>query len=90
MPRKKVQVNEPKANEAKIVEAPSVEPVNEVQSSTPNKDEYLKARMVIKSYREAQKTKPKRQCSEKQLEALAKGRAVNKRFANKKSSDSTN
>ena len=45
------------------------------------KDDYLKARATIKSYREAQKNKPKRKCSEAQLAALAAGRARNKRFA---------
>ena len=77
MPRtKKVQVNE---------SSEVVQPVEqtEAQQLPPNKDDYMKARATIKSYREAQKSKPKRVCSEKQLAALAAGRARNKRFANK-------
>lgn len=84
MPRsKKVQATEPKPAEPKPVEAPPVEPINEVQPLPPNKDDYMKAKATIKSYREAQKSKPKRVCSEKQLAALAAGRAKNKRFAKK-------
>ena len=47
------------------------------------KADYLKARAVIKQFREEKKNRPKRQCSEKQLAALAKGRESNKRFAKK-------
>ena len=83
MPRKKVQAIEPEAvNEAKPVEQVNEAPV------VLTKDDYLKARATIKSYREAQKTKPKRKCSEAQLAALAKGREANKRFQ-KKSSETT-
>ena len=77
MPRTK------KAKQVENVEAPQVESTNETQPTTPNKDDYNKARNVIKSYREAQKAKPKRPCSEKQLAALAAGRTKNRRFANK-------
>ena len=91
MPRKAKQVSQ---SEAQRDEAQLVEPINEAQRdqrSQPNevrptqltKDDYLKARETIKNYREAQKAKPKRPCSDKQLAALAAGRARNKRFANK-------
>lgn len=66
-----------------------VEPVDvqqdEVKETQPTltKEEYNKARETIKQYREAQKAKPKRKCSEKQLAALAAGRERNKRFAKK-------
>ena len=50
----------------------------EVQPQTYTKSDYIKARAVIKSYRQAQKEKPKRKCTEKQLAALA-GRAKNTR-----------
>ena len=75
MPRtKKVQVSQP----AQPVEEPA--DVGH-ESVALTKDDYLKARATIKSYREAQKNKPKRACSEKQLAALAAGRQRNKRFA---------
>ena len=77
MSRRSKKVIEPKPVE------PVNEPVNEVQPVALTKDDYNKARATIKSYREAQKNKPKRQCTEKQLAALAQGRAKNKRFANK-------
>ena len=38
------------------------------------KEEYLKARATIARFNEEKKNRPKRQCSEKQLEALRKGR----------------
>ena len=78
MPRKVKQ----QANESSEVIQP-VEQTEEAKQLPPNKDEYMKARATIKSYREAQKSKPKRVCSEKQLAALAAGRARNKRFVNK-------
>ena len=82
MPRtKKVQATQ--QNEVQPVKAPPVEEANEAQPLPPNKEEYMKARNVIKQYRESQKAKPKRQCSEKQLAALKAGREKNKRFANK-------
>ena len=84
MPRKSKANQSTEVVESKPVETPPVEvSTNEVQQLPPNKEEYLKARNVIKQYRESQKSKPKRQCSERQLEALAKGRAKNKRFAKK-------
>ena len=82
MPRK-AKSTEPKAAEPKSVEAQQVEPTNETQALT--KDDYIKAKATIKSYREAKKSKPKRPCSEKQLAALAAGREKNRRFANKTS-----
>ena len=51
----------------------------EVQPQTYTKSDYIKARAVIVSYRESQKNKPKRKCTEKQLAALATGRAKNTR-----------
>ena len=77
------QTTEAQPVEAQPVEAQLVEPINEVRPTQLTKDDYLKARETIKNYREAQKAKPKRKCSDKQLAALAAGRARNKRFANK-------
>ena len=56
------------------IESPqeSLEPVQ--QSQAYSKSDYIKARAIISAYKEAQKNKPKRQCSEKQLAALAAGR----------------
>ena len=45
---------------------------NEPKSYT--KSDYIRAKAIINSYKEAQKTRPKRKCSEKQLAALAAGR----------------
>ena len=72
----------------KVVQA--VEPVNaplneSAAVATPlayTKEDYNKARETIRQYREAQKSKPKRKCSEKQLEALKAGREKNNRFKN--------
>ena len=79
MPRKAKQVisSEP------IEETKPVEEVKETQPLPPNKDDYLRARALIKQYRENKKNQPKRKCSEKQLAALAAGRERNKRFAKK-------
>ena len=77
MPRKSTKVEQ--TND----EVKQVEQTEEAQPLPPNKDDYVKARNVIKQYRESQKLKPKRKCSERQLEALAQGRMKNKRFANK-------
>ena len=82
MPRtKKQSVQSPEP-----VEAPPVQPTNETPTVV-TKDDYNKARSVIKQYHETKKALPKRPCSAKQLEALAKGRERNKRFANKKQAD---
>ena len=71
----------------KVVQAveSSTTPLNESAVATPlayTKEDYNKARETIKQYREAQKSKPKRKCSEKQLEALKAGREKNNRFKN--------
>ena len=65
---------------SEVAEAPveQTEPL-----APPNRDQYLKARALIQLYRENQKSKPKRKCSEKQLQALAEGRARNPRAQKK-------
>ena len=76
MPRKaKVQTNQ-------------VQPVEEPtdvghEPTVLTKDDYLKAKATIKQFRENQKNKPKRPCSEKQLQALAQGRMKNQRYKKK-------
>ena len=80
MPRTK-KVHAKESADVQQVGAPLVEPTNEPAPLT--KDDYVKAKATIKSYREAQKNRPKRPCSEKQLAALKAGRERNKRFANK-------
>ena len=67
---------------APIVEVAPVQPTTEAPTVV-TKDDYNKARSVIKQYRETKKSQPKRPFSAKQLEALAKGRERNKRFAKK-------
>ena len=79
--KKQVVQSEQVEPKAKPVEAPPVqEPTTEAQTTVITKDDYNRARSVIKQYRETKKTQPKRKCSEKQL---AEGRARNKRFAKK-------
>ena len=85
MPRTKKQVNQSQPVETQQ-QSPPVE-TTEAKPSTPTKEDYRRARQTIKQYRETKKSKPKRQCSEKQLAALAAGRARNKRFASSKSTD---
>ena len=71
-----------KSNESvEVVETPVIEQSTNVSQLT--KEDYLRARATIKQYREEKKNKPKRHCSDAQLAALAKGRAMNKRLANK-------
>ena len=94
MPRKakvQPQASEPEApvgnarDPKGVVEA---QPPLDVQPQTEappviTKADYIKARATIKQFRETQKTKPKRACTEKQLAALAAGRAKNQRFKKK-------
>ena len=82
MPSKQKQVIQPEPVQAPPVEAPPVQPTNETPSIV-SKEDYIKARSVIKQYRETKKQQPKRPCSEKQLAALAAARERNKRFAKK-------
>ena len=79
MPRKKAQAVEPVV-ETQAVEQPEVEQ----KPIALTKADYIKARATIQQYREEKKNRPKRQCSEKQLAALAAGREKNKKFAKKK------
>ena len=44
------------------------------------KQDYLVAKETIKNYKQEKKDRPKRKCSEKQLAALAAGRAKNSKF----------
>ena len=81
MPRKSKASVQPQAVEAPQ-QAPPVETI-EAKPATPTKEDYQRARQTIKQYRETKKQQPKRQCSAKQLEALAAGRARNKRFQKK-------
>ena len=62
------------ATEAPVEQSEESQPL-----APPNRDQYLKARALIQLYRENQKTKPKRKCSDKQLAALAAGRQKNPR-----------
>ena len=64
-----------KTNKVNVSEAPQVEP----QPLSATREDYLKARAVIQLYRQNQKNRPKRKCSDKQLAALAAGRAANAR-----------
>ena len=85
MPRKAKQVKE----SVEPSEVPKqVEPVEEPKPVSATRDDYIKARAVIQLYRENQKQRPKRKCSEKQLEALAAGRAKNSRCQKKVSEPS--
>ena len=80
MPRKPKQVKE----SVEPTEVPKqVEQVEEPKPVSATRDDYLRARATIQLYRENQKQKPKRKCSEKQLAALAAGRAKNSRCQKK-------
>ena len=58
MPRKQKQVIQPEP-----VQTPPVQPTNETPSIV-SKEDYIKARSVIKQYRETKKQQPKRKCSD--------------------------
>ena len=53
---------------------PSQDTVTDNDPVAYTKSDYIRAKAIIASYRETQKNKPKRQCSEKQLAALKAGR----------------
>ena len=74
MPRKVKQAVEPQQVDEEQADA-GHEPV------ALTKADYLKAKQTIKQFREEKKAKPKRPCSQRQLEALAAGRMKNQRFA---------
>ena len=72
----------PRGKSKQVAESNDSKPVEQSESQPlppPNRDQYLKARALIQLYRENQKSKPKRPCSERQLEALAAGRSKNPR-----------
>ena len=78
MPRsKKVQAVEPQVEQQVAEQQPVEQPI------ALTKADYLKARATIKQFREEKRNRPKRQCTQRQLEALAKGRESNKRFQKK-------
>ena len=64
-------------------EVEQVQSTNEARPLSASRDDYLRARAVIQLYRENQKNRPKRKCSDKQLAALAQGRMKNKRCKKK-------
>ena len=77
MPPRKVKSNQ---SSQAVEQAPPIEPVNEPKPIPLTKEDYLKARATIKQFKEEKRNRPKRVCSEKQLAALAAGRAKNNRF----------
>ena len=91
MPRKAKAVKESVAKQVDSTNEPKqVEPIEEPKPISASRDDYIKARAVIQLYRENQKNRPKRPCSEKQLQALAAGREKNSRCKKKPTSESTN
>jgi len=89
MPRKPKAVKESVKAVDSTNESKQVEPIEEPKPLSASRDDYLRARAVIQLYRENQKNRPKRPCSEAQLAALAKGRAKNSR-CKKPTSESAN
>lgn len=89
MPRTKKVQQSPDPIEEQTDAGHEPTPLTEQQPVALTKADYLKARATIKQFREEKKNKPKRKCTEKQLAALAAGRARNQKFA-KKSNDTTN
>ena len=77
MPPRKVKSNQ---SSQAVEQAPPIEPVNEPKPIPLTKEDYLQARATIKQFKEEKRNRPKRVCSQCQLEALAKGRAKNNRF----------
>ncbi len=72
----------PKATEPK-----ASEPITELTETQPqmlSKDEIKRAKELLARARQEKKDKPKRKCTEKQLAALAAGRAKNPRLNKKK------
>ena len=80
MPRKSNKLTKP---EESVEVKPEPVQVPPPQPLSATRDDYIKARATIQLYREAQKNKPKRKCSEKQLAALAAGRQKNSRCQKK-------
>ena len=72
----------PKAPEPKASN-PITEPI-ESQPQMLSKDQIKKAKELLARARQEKKDKPKRKCTEKQLAALAAGRAKNPRLNKKK------
>ena len=75
-----------KAKKQNVVSEVIEEPTDVGHDSQPvvlTKADYLKAKATIKQFREDKKNKPKRPCSQRQLEALAQGRAKNSRAKKK-------
>jgi len=89
MPRKAKAVKESVKQIDSTNESNQVEPIEEPKPISASRDDYLRARAVIQLYRENQKNRPKRPCSDKQLQALAAGRAKNSR-CKKPTNESTN
>ena len=77
----------PKAPEPKATEPKAPEPITELtetQSQMLTKDDIKRAKELLARARQEKKDKPKRKCTEKQLAALAAGRAKNPRLNKKK------
>ena len=72
----------PKATEPKAPEP--ITELTETQSQMLTKDEIKRAKELLARARQEKKDKPKRKCTEKQLAALAAGRAKNPRLNKKK------
>ena len=60
------------------------EPPTETVETPPTKDDIKRAKDILARVKQERKDKPKRKCSEKQLAALAAGRAKNPRLNKKK------
>ena len=81
MPKKEKQVEPVEIEEPTDTGEPS-EPLEPLKPKYKRKD-VRAARKVISDFKEQNKERPKRKCTEKQLAALAAGRAKNSRFKTK-------
>ena len=78
-----VEIPQPKPRRGRPPKAP--EPTTtEIIESPPTKDDIKRAKDILARVKQERKDKPKRKCSEKQLAALAAGRAKNPRLNKKK------
>ena len=77
-----VEIAQPKPRRGRPPKAP--EQPTEIIESPPTKDDIKRAKDILARVKQETKNKPKRKCSEKQLAALAAGRAKNPRLNKKK------
>ena len=79
-----VEIPQPKPRRGRPPKAPELTTPTETVETPPTKDDIKRAKDILARVKQERKDKPKRKCSEKQLAALAAGRAKNPRLNKKK------